>query len=661
MNSKTSHWGAILATITATFVVLIFGVAVGCGSTEQDNQEEHLGTVASSYTNSSSYVDLLNRLQPFAAYQFDNDNSTLANDTGSPGGHPGQYHYENVGGLATAPVQWVPGIVSSVNPARGGNPNALHVNTPDGNVSNIYSDVSCPTFGNCNDNTKYYGNYVEIPVPNKNRDFNITKGWDMFDDTTTPAAGTWGKPTDGDATSTQFTSGTDSWSLGGANPTVCGAGSCYSKATAPGYWSYGKINGTLYGTQWGQIFPLQRIDSDTSAKVWWDNTATSGYFYPMMLVARYTDGNNYYAAELMQSTANSTTSGYMYLAIVKKQNGIWPIVNLVEIPTSYSLSQQIAYFPITQSPLSYYWNVRFQVLSSHDGTNKVTLRAKAWRDIDTQPSNWLIDNQLDGTTSPATGAVLQGTRTGILMNNQNGNRSNVTFRNYKVQSPGMAISAWIRPNNDVFNGSGGVVDGCTVEKEDYNYPINKMTVRSNYDWAIREYPTTAGCAADNRNDMMATYIWGNAPGAGGSGHLGSGNRFYNPGDPSHLGVSPNTNYNLYSPNKWRHIVVNYDAGGYDPAATAGSDTSQGVTVYLNTASHPITTGARYTDYQIDLIPGDQPVRLGAAWAGANSKYSGNEWNQFNGDLDEVMFFDYELNPNQLTDLFGYHDTSQTLQ
>lgn len=190
----------------------------------------------------------------------------------------------------------------------------------------------------------------------------------------------------------------------------------------------------------------------------WSQHATGGSLVPLMLVARYSDNNNYYRAELVEDTNHS-----VHLAVSKVVGGTY-----TRLKTSSNIGTDD----------NNWWYVRFQL----EGTS---LRARAWKYGTTEPTTW--------TLTKSDSSLTQGT-VGIRSSNSNSTaRPTVYFERFRVQSVGMTVQVWMYPTK---------VDGFLGETgENYVHWLGKGT-SGQTEWAFRFYPYSS-----SRPDELAYYVW----------------------------------------------------------------------------------------------------------------------------------------------------------
>lgn len=393
--------------------------------------------------------------------------------------------------------------------------------------------------------------YVSIPDSD---DLSLVKGQDNFDRTV--SAGT-------------------SWGTG-----IAGGGWSAAFTTSGSYYS---CNGTLAAVDqsstsatWGQVLGVVRADVDVQVKAKWTESAEGATTIPVALMARYIDSQNYYRAELRENVG-----GTLDLRITKVVAGTATALQTVSGVGTYVPKDE--------------WYVRFQV----DGE---TLRASAWKSgANLAPWIWQIER-----TDTSLGAA---GRVGIRSANSGAtSRPTVFFDEFRLQSIGMTVLGWMRPDSLIFP-----VDPDTP----YIHWLSKGEPTAQEEYAFRFY---TGEIADRPNRLSA-YVF-NPIGAKGAGAYIQ--------DALTVGT-------------WIFIAAIYDPGDV-------MDSSAGVTIYRDGIFRqgPATSkGTKYSnpDYSITPTNGTAVLRIGAS-------HLAQAWTYFTGGIDEVAFFDRRLTAEEIATLYS---------
>ncbi|MBV8758841.1 MAG: DNRLRE domain-containing protein [Deltaproteobacteria bacterium] len=345
-----------------------------------------------------------------------------------------------------------------------------------------------------------------------------------------------------------------------------------------------RINETSTGT-WQQGLPVSRADADIQIKAHWSQLAAGGTMVPVALVARRSDNTHYYRAELREDP----TTHHLDLRIV--------VVTPTGSTTISSATDVGQYAVQDGTGADEWWYLRFQL----QGT---TLKAKAWNSTTTQP-DWPTTATVTDSTYSAAGTVSVRST-----NSSTTSHPLVSFDDFRVQSVGFTVHAFMKPTTFTFN------------NRNYIHWMGKGQTSDQDEWALRMYPDNPlDTGKDRRVSGYAFNI---------SGSLGAGAYFQD-------------STSNFSTTKWTEVDVVYDPGDLkDPKA--------GVSIYENgncmggprCTTHPVAnTLYSYPSYAIFPGNGTEPVRIGTRDCS----------NFFSGYIDEVAIFDYELSTSQIQSLY----------
>jgi hypothetical protein len=382
--------------------------------------------------------------------------------------------------------------------------------------------------------------YVEIP---DHDDFSLVKAEDAFTRTILPGR-SWGFATHG-----------GTWSA------LVSDGAYYS---CDG--SVAKLNETSAGATWMQVLSKSMTNVDLQVKASWSASAVGAAIRPITLSARVLDALNYYGAELREDVG-----GQLTLSLRSTVAG--RMATLASVPVgTYSVNG--------------WWYVRFQV----DGSE---LKAKAWSLNSTEPVDWQVTAS-DSTIKTAGTVGVRSSNSGSTT------RPFVAFDDFRTQSVGMTVHAWMRP--DVLNYD---------NTEDYVYWIGKGSL-TQFEWAFRMY-SKKSC----RPNRISAYMWKAI------GDLGAGASFQD----------------MLVRGDWIQVVAVFDPGDE-------LDQEAGVSIYRDGVfrTGPTSAGTLYSsaDYLVRPSNGTAPLRFA----------SRDFVSFFTGAIDEVAVFDRKLSAAEVSQLFS---------
>jgi hypothetical protein len=241
-----------------------------------------------------------------------------------------------------------------------------------------------------------------------------------------------------------------------------------------------------------------------------------------------------------------------------------------------------------------WWYVRFQL----EGPS---LRARAWKRGTIQPTTWTI-TATDGSLSSAGTVSIRSSNSGSTA------RPTVSFDDFWVQTLGLTVHVWMRPDVLTFAGEGSDI---------YIHWLGKG-VASQYEWGLRFYSDDS----PTRPSWISAYAWNL------EGGLGAGAR------------APSSSGSIVA-GTWYQIVARYDSGD-------ALDTQAGVTLFKDgiRVDGPPRSGALYSssDYRIYPRNGNAPLRFGTRDAADDASY-------FTGALDEVAIFSRRLTDAEILELY----------
>jgi hypothetical protein len=389
--------------------------------------------------------------------------------------------------------------------------------------------------------------YVEV---SDSDDFSLTKGQDSFD--RADSGSYWGVADHGGTWSAEVSTTESYYSITSNHAAIA--------QSTTGTWQMG--------------LPISRKDVDLQVQASWNQHAAGAATMPVALVARRTDNSNYYRAEIRE-----LLTGQVEVRIEKAvaPNPATPIGTSAIVGT-YTTND--------------WWYLRFQV----EGTS---LRARAWKAGTTEPTTWQA-TATDSSLTAAGNVSIRSANSGSTVN------PTVLFDDFRVQSVGMTVHAFMKPTVTEFNGG------------NYVHFLGKG-INPNMEWAFRYYPASDG-SFPNR---VSGYIW--KPTCVGCSNLGAGASFDS----------------ASTANVWYEIVVVYDPGDK-------LDQNAGVTMYENGAC---ATGVgcgdtgiwlKYSnpDYVVVPMNGTSPLRIGTRDCASF----------FTGVLDEVAVFDRKLTSTEISNL-----------
>ena len=378
------------------------------------------------------------------------------------------------------------------------------------------------------------------------------------------------------------------------------------------------------------------------------------------------------------------SSGSLQLALVQKVNGVTSAIPVASSPdggSPYVNSIQLA----TSFTAGTEWKVRLQ--TELDKSGMITFRAKAWSPslpagtpYRLQSLNWDVVGAV-----PSSGA-LPLSKSALMSSNSSATnyRGTVSFKDYRIQSLGMTVSAWIKPATQTFLGNSQdpicgseYTPGRNATKEGYVHWIGKQSTRTSTEWLLRQYPVGAvddctsprqlsppGCPAwplqptanccttgcygyngpgtDRRNSISAYSFAG-----GGATGTGAGVRY----DPfAAVDAGGSNDVGAFFDNKWHHVVAVYDPGDL-------FDYTAGVRLYIDgrlindirtsTYSSPGVANYANATYQVDMYNTLAPLYVGAV------NQAPGVWTQFQGDVDELSIFKYRLSVEDISAMFAY--------
>jgi len=537
-----------------------------------------------------TWNDYAASLNPVSWYKFDETSGTTVNDNGY-GNHYGLRYQGNSDGVPEM-----------------GNPSAVV-----GGASSYHFGTASRQNAPLNPFGSYTGPYVQIKdYGHRHYDHSLSKGDDDFTGRTVSLQSSWGQPR------SAFSG--ESWSWGSvSNVYSVNAGVASILEAASGTW--------------GQIFPSDaRLDTDAQVDVQWGSLtspSSPGNFYPAFIALRFQDANNFYAARLVEAPG-----GAMSLQIVKK------IAGGTTVLATYSLAS--GYDHVT------YWKFRFQ-LQTEKSTSIVRMRAKAWLAGTDEPLDW---TQANYDLYPEAGTPLAAGKTAIISSNSSSsNHSLVSFKNFWHQSVGFTVSVWIRPTTDEFTQNPstllcGAGNGGAGVLENFGHFVSKQENGDQLEWLLRHYPYTAYdvCSNGVNNRRSALTAYGFELDGGPSGK-GAGDRFDPTIQDAGFPVLPEAGI---ANGQWHHVVGMYDSGDqYDRQA--------GVNICFDGTCWPkkytdggVGVGANYADpaYLVNPRAGTAQMRIGAA-------HNVAAWSQYQGDIDELMIFDYLLTSSEVGALWAY--------
>ncbi len=383
-------------------------------------------------------------------------------------------------------------------------------------------------------------------------DFSLVKTFDSFDRTAQTSG--WGTSMHGEVWTPEVSSG--------------------------GYSTTGtmaKITQSSFGTwQIGNSFT--RKDVDVQIKASWSQAAAGAAITPVMIIARRVDASNYYRADLRESVG-----GQLQVRVIR-QTAAGGTVTIIPYTTvgTYSVGA--------------WWYLRLQL----DGA-KVRVAAAA----ENSPSTIL-------TATDSSPLLSAGTIS--IRSTNSGSSSNpvVSFDDFRVQSIGLTVHAFMKPSTLDFN-------------PEYIHWMGKGDV-DHWEWAARLYRRLN----TTRPNRLSGYIW-NPDGAQGAG--------------AYYGDS------VLQANTWYEVVIIYDPGDK-------LDTDAGVTLYVNGVCRQGKCGGStpsattYATYQIVPANETSPLRIGTR-ACNDTTPAGNP-TFFTGAIDEVAVFDRVLSETEIASLWNAH-------
>jgi hypothetical protein len=350
--------------------------------------------------------------------------------------------------------------------------------------------------------------------------------------------------------------------------------------------SHAVISETTAAT-WQIGLPIVRKDVDVQVRASWSQAAAGGVLAPLAVVARRTDNANYYRAELRENPG-----GQLDLRLVKVVGGVSTILQTATAIGTYSVHG-------AGTGDDDWWFVRFQL----EGTS---LRARAWKAGATsiEPPSWTL-SVIDSSLTAAGNVSLRSSNSGTS------SLPTVAFEDFRVQSVGMTVHAFMKPTALDFNGGNFV--HWLGKGED-----------PQMEWAFRFYP-----ASDpERPSRISGYIWNPTACCGFPSNQGAGAYFQDP---------------ALAAGTWYQVVVIYDPGD-------ALDTQAGVTIYQNGQCQSGGTrcggtpspGVLYSNPSFVVHPrnGTSPLRIGTRDCASF----------FTGGLDEVAVFDRALTAAEVSEL-----------
>jgi len=431
------------------------------------------------------------------------------------------------------------------------------------------------------DGSAYLGPYVE--AVNEYNDFSLTHAQDHFE-RTEDAGTSWGDAGQGAVWSPVFTTNGTYYSVDGGVAII-------TETT---------------GATWGQILTNETYARyDVQVKVKWDTAADGGTLQPGALIANYVDSSNYYRAELRESHSDHKVR----LRLSQTISG-----STTQLGSDVILDSGNAY-----SPGDWFY-VRLQFAPAS------WLNAKAWKEGTSQPTDWQIQ---ENPSFLAVGYV--GIRSSNSASGQTA-QPTVSFDDFRVQTYGMTIHAWMKPTALAFTGSQSPIcgpDSGTVPAN-YIHWIAKGENNAEQEYAFRFYPNTAHdeCPDDepeNRDSRISAYMF--KPAAG----LGAG-AFYQ---------------ESISVNQWINVVAVFDPGDKLDLTAGVSLYVNGVLIQGTAADGGGTSAVKYSHSSYQVVPenGTAKFRVGATRMHA-------DWMQFQGAIDEVAVFPYKLSSEQIQTLYA---------
>jgi len=398
------------------------------------------------------------------------------------------------------------------------------------------------------------GNYVEVG----NQDaFSLSKANDSFDRT---LANGWGTADHGGAWTPEVTTTTTYYSTDGSHAAIT--------ESVSGTWQIG-------------LEDVQRADADIQVRASWNQapSATDPTIAPLAIIARRSrDNSNSYRAELQEDH-----SGALSLRFVKVVAGMSsPIGTPISLGATYAVNT--------------WWYVRFQLAGP-------TLRARAWRSTDPEPTGWTI-TVTDSAISGPGSVSIRSTNSGASA------RPIVLFEGLRIQSVGMTVHGFMKPTVPDFNAG------------NYIYWLGKGATPQ-AEWALRFYPSSS-----DRPNRMSGYAW---------------NLTGTPANPTNQGAGA-----YYQPDGgvsaiWYELVVVYDPGDW-------MDTQAGVSIYVNgrcqqgsrcpAVHEDPAVYYKTSPYLVYPLYGTDPLRIGTR---ERSTF-------FTGDIDEIAVFDRALDDSEIAAL-----------
>ena len=417
--------------------------------------------------------------------------------------------------------------------------------------------------------------YVRFPDSD---DFSLVKAEDYFPNNVSSG---WGTSVHGDAWAAGWTPG------------------AYYRVSGGSAIMDGTTTSAVFGQWLSTNVPRADMDVQTMAQ-WTDHPANTPWMMGGAIVARVGDVNNYYRASLWE---RGGLTHALYLYVEKVVNGGYYVIGG---PYSLGYTTNLAWY-----------RIRFQL----QGT---TLSAKAWlydpnSPWAAEPSSWQLSISDSSLTSGKYG--LQAS------NASSDARPLYYFDEFRAQSLGMTINAWVSPSTHDFAGEPAPLCGSsgTVPSNYVNYG-NKRAGSIN-EWNLRYYPDAAvdpSCGEDRR-ERLSGYLFGraNSQGAG---------AYYQ--DPSF--VQP-------AINQWSMVTVVYDPGdAYDTDANAAR-----THFFFNAVESAHINAQTYAAYQV--VPRNEAAD---AIFGADTAETALQ--QFQGKLDEVAIWDRALSATDIQTLYNAH-------
>jgi hypothetical protein len=353
-------------------------------------------------------------------------------------------------------------------------------------------------------------------------------------------------------------------------------GSSFGMLEHGGSWSSEFFHGSSYScdgqralihpssaaSTFGQTLALARKDVDVQVKVAWDEAAVGGPLRPLAVLARLDDAGTFYAAELREQVG-----GQLELWLRRSVNGVSTDLTVLRGLGSYHVGEE--------------WFVRLQLEGS-------TLRARAWPAGSAQPSAWLTasDTAIAGSGRVGIRSSYRGSRA----------RPTVYLDDFRVQSVGMTVHAFVRADQLAFESSNG-----------YLHWLGKGEA-GEQEWAFRLYTRSDA----TRPSRLSAYHWNLA------GKEGAGAYYQNGQEPPEAG-------------HYVQLVAEFDAGD-------ALDSSAGVALFVDgeLVKAPPSPGTLYANPGYLVMPenGSAPLRLGTR--------SLSPLGLFGGAIDEVALFDRKL-------------------